>query len=143
VINKHKNISGDSVFLRWPLAFFITMTITLYLVFSAYPEAATDSGSVDPELDELYEQLTQTKAIGVFAKLSIKNNVTRLHKSLAVYHQGDRPPSLEELRERYDLMVQEILILVQEKDPELARIIHEARLLLWSYLSDPEKYKYI
>jgi hypothetical protein len=40
-------------------------------------------------------------------------------------------------------MVQEILILVQEKDPELARIIHEARLLLWSYLSDPEKYKYI
>jgi hypothetical protein len=66
VINKHKNISGDSVFLRWPLAFFITMTITLYLVFSAYPEAATDSGSVDPELDELYEQLTQTKAIASF-----------------------------------------------------------------------------
>ena len=97
----------------------------------------------NPKLNELFEQLNQTKAIGVFTKLSIKNNATRLQKSFAVYHQGKRPPNLEELRERYDLMVQEMLILVQDKDPELTRIIHEARLLLWSYLSDPEKYKYI
>ncbi len=143
MINKHKNVTGDSVILKWPLAFFITMTITLYLVFSAYPEAAVDTGSVDSKLDELFEHLNQTKAIGVFTKLSIKNNATRLQKSFAVYHQGKRPPNLKELRERYDLMVQEMLILVQEKDPELARVIHATRLLLWSYLSDPEKYKSI
>ena len=143
MINKHNNVTDDSVILRWPLAFFITMTITLYLIFSAYPEAAVDSGSVDPKIDKLYEHLTQTKAIGVFTKLSIKNNGTRLHKSFAVYHQGGRPPNLKELRERYDLMVQEMVILVQHKDPELAREIHATRLLLWSYLSDPEKYKSI
>ena len=56
---------------------------------------------------------------------------------------GGPSSNLEELRERYDLMIQEMVILVQHKDPELAREIHATRLLLWSYLSDPEKYKFI
>ena len=143
MINKPKNVTGDSIILRWPLTFLLTMAITLYLIFAAYPTAAADSESIDPRIDKLYEHLTKTKAIGVFTKLSIKSNITRLHKSIAVYHQGKRPPNLEELRERYDLMIQEMVILVQHKDPELAREIHATRLLIWSYLSDPDKYQFI
>ena len=112
------------------MTFLLTTGITLYLIFAAYPTAAADSESIDPRIDKLYEHLTKTKAIGVFTKLSIKSNITRLHKSFTVYHQGERPPNLEELRERYDLMVQEMVILVQDKDLELAREIHATRLLL-------------
>ena len=143
VINKANNVTSDSIILRWSMTFLLTTGIILYLIFAAYPTAAADSESIDPRIDKLYEHLTKTKAIGVFTKLSIKSNTTRLHKSFAVYHQGQRPPNLEELRERYDLMIQEMVILVQHKDPELAREIHATRLLLWSYLSDPEKYKFI
>ena len=62
-----------------------------------------------------------------------------LHNAFAVYHQGKQPPGIEDLRERYDLMVQEMMILVQDKDPELARDLYTLRLLLWSYLSSPGK----
>ena len=95
---------------------------------------------MDPKLEELLGRFAKTKAVGVFTKLSIKGNVTRLNKSFGVYHQGKRPPILEELKERFDLMVQEMVLLVQNKDPELAKDLYAARLLLWFYLSDPDKY---
>ena len=37
-------------------------------------------------------------------------------------------------------MVQEMVLLVQNKDPELAKDLYAARLLLWSSLADPDKY---
>jgi len=119
----------------------LTIVISLYLVLGTYPEAvAADSGSADPTIDELLDRFASTKSIGVFTKLSIKSNVTRLNKSFGVYHQGERPPILEELKERFDLMVQEMVLLVQNKDPELAKDLYAARLLLWSSLADPDKY---
>ena len=94
---------------------------------------------MDPKLEELIDRFTKTKAIGVFTKLSLQTNVTRLHNAFTGYHQGKQPPSIEELRERFDLMVQEMMILVQDKDPELARDLYTSRLLFWSYLSSSEK----
>ncbi len=119
----------------------LTIVISLYLVLGTYPEAvAADSGSADPTIDELLDRFASTKSIGVFTKLSIKSNVTRLNKSFGIYHQGERPPILEELKERFDLMVQEMVLLVQNKDPELAKDLYAARLLLWSSLAEPDKY---
>lgn len=130
-----------SVMLNSLSVILLTVVISLYLVLGTYPEAvAADSGSVDPTVDELLGRFASTKSIGVFTKLSIKSNITRLNKSFGVYHQGERPPILEELKERFDLMVQEMMLLVQNKDPELAKDLYAARLLLWSYLSDPDKY---
>jgi len=84
----------------------LTVVISLYLVLGTYPEAvAADSGSVDPKLEELIDRFTKTKAIGVFTKLSLQTNVTRLHNAFTDYHQGKQPPSIEELRERFDFMV--------------------------------------
>ena len=100
-------------------------------------------GAADQVFDDLMDRFATTKSIGIFTKLSIKHNVDRLNQSFASYHDGERPPTIDELRERYDLMVKEMMVLVQKKDPELAREISAARLLLWSYLSDPEKYKSI
>jgi hypothetical protein len=91
-------------------------------------------------LDELLDRFVTTKSVGVFTKLSIKGNVDRLNKSFAIYHDGNRPPNINELRQRYDLMVQEMIMIVQKKDPDLAKDFYDARLLLWSYLAEPEKY---
>ena len=122
----------------------LSIFISLAIVVDAQSNNAPDqSAQMDPKLEELLDRFASTKSIGVFTKLSIKSNVTRLNKSFGVYHQGERPPILEELKERFDLMVQEMVLLVQNKDPELARDLYAARLLLWSYLSDPEKYKSI
>ena len=119
----------------------LSIFISLAIVVDAQSNNAPDqSAQMDPKLEELLDRFASTKSIGVFTKLSIKSNVTRLNKSFGVYHQGERPPILEELKERFDLMVQEMVLLVQNKDPELARDLYAARLLLWSYLSDPDKY---
>jgi hypothetical protein len=120
---------------------FLTLVISLYFVPGPFSVAvAAGSGRLDPRLDELLERFNRTEAIGIYTKLSVANNVTRLNKSFGLYHQGKRPPTIEELKESYDLMVQEIILLVQNKDPELARDFYAANSLLWSYLSDPDKY---
>jgi hypothetical protein len=128
---------------NWSLYFVLTSMLIMCFNFSTYSNVFAGSNNIDPELDEMYKKISQSKTIGVFTKLSIQNNATRLNKSFEEHHNGKRPPDIKELRERYDLMVQEMMILVQGKDPELAREIYETRLLLWSYLSDPEKYKSI
>jgi len=143
VKNNFKGVIRESILSKWSLSFMLITMIALYFIVGVYPDALADSGSLDPRINDLYDHLSQTKSIGIFTKLSIKNNTTRLNNSFAAYHQGERPPNIKELRERYDLMVQEMMVLVQGKDPELARKIHETRLLLWSYLSDPEKYNLI
>jgi hypothetical protein len=120
-----------------------TLALALSL-FVAHSTATTaDTVSLDPTLDELLARFANTKAIGIFTKLSVGSNVKRLYKSFDGYHDGKRPPTIEEIRQRYDLMVQEMVMLVQNKDPELARDFHASRLLLWSYLSDPEKFETI
>ena len=119
----------------------LSIFISLAIVVDAQSNNAPDqSAQMDPKLEEQIERFNRTKAVGVFTKLSIKSNVTRLNKSFGVYHQGERPPILEELKERFDLMVQEMVLLVQNKDPELAKDLYAARLLLWSSLADPDKY---
>ncbi len=118
----------------------LSVFILLAFVVNAHSNNAPDqSAQMDPKLEELIDRFAKTKAIGVFTKLSLQTNVTRLRNSFTDYHQGKQPPSIEELRERFDLMVQEMMILVQDKDPELARDLYTSRLLLWSYLSSSEK----
>jgi hypothetical protein len=139
--NNPSVISGAIVLRLFFNFLFITSFLSLLLAINT--EAVANSSDLDPKINALYESISQSKSIGVFTKLSIQNNATRLNKSFEEHHNGKRPPNIKELRERYDLMVQEMMVLVQGKDPELAREIYETRLLLWSYLSDPEKYKSI
>ena len=116
----------------------LSVFISLVFVVDAHSNnVPVQSAQMDPKIEELIDRFAKTKAIGVFTKLSIQTNVTRLHNAFTDYHQGKQPPSIEELRERYDLMVQEMMFLVQEKDSELARDLYASRLLLWSYLSSP------
>jgi hypothetical protein len=92
------------------------------------------------DLDDLGRRLASTKAVGVFTKLSFKGNADRLYHSFRDYHAGKRSTSLAQLRERFDVIIQEVVVTLQRKDPQLAREISAARTFLWEQFSDETKF---
>jgi hypothetical protein len=94
-------------------------------------------------LADLEQRLRDTHAIGVFTKLSLKNQVDDLLNELrTLYKSPDRRPS-PELRQRYDLLLLKVLSLLQDSDPSLAAAISSSREAIWGILSDPEKFSKI
>ena len=71
-------------------------------------------------LQELKEQLKETKAIGFFSKLTLKNQMDDLLSQLRKYHQGKGTSKLSDLRRSYELLVMKVLSLVQDDDKKLA-----------------------
>jgi hypothetical protein len=94
-------------------------------------------------LADLEQRLRDTHAIGVFTKLSLKNQVDDLLNELrTLYKSPDKRPS-PELRQRYDLLLLKVLSLLQDSDPSLAAAISSSREAIWGILSDPEKFSKI
>lgn len=91
-------------------------------------------------LADLEQRLRETRAIGVFTKLSLKNQVDDLLKSFRdLYRDPNKRPSAE-LRQRYDLLLLKVLSLLQDSDPPLATAIASSREAIWSILADPDKF---
>ncbi len=80
--------------------------------------------------------MRDTKAIGLFTKLSIKNQVDDLLDDFRAHFKGQTPP-LTTLRQRYDLLVMKVLSSVQDGDPPLASDIASSREAIWKLLNDP------
>jgi hypothetical protein len=95
---------------------------------------------VELDLDALIKGLTKTRAIGLFSKLSDKGEAEELMKAVSSYHEAGGNPTLEQLRERYDLLVNKVLVMLQGKDEPLAQSISGARELLWTDVSDPVRF---
>ncbi len=89
----------------------------------------------------LEEGLRNTRAVGVFTKLSLAGEAKRIHAALLDYHAGTGGATLEQLRERYDLLINEIMLLIQDKDTDLSAELAAAREPLWAALSDAESIK--
>lgn len=98
----------------------------------AAPAAPLDLGSLE-------QRLKDTHAIGVFTKLSLKNQVDDLLTQLRAHYRGDATVSLAGLRQRYDLLMLKVLSLLQDGDPSLAQAIGSSREAIWGILSDPSK----
>jgi len=91
-------------------------------------------------LADLEQRLRETRAIGVFTKLSLKNQVDDLLNAFRELYRGpDKHPSAE-LRQRYDLLLLKVLTLLQDGDPPLAAAISSSREAIWSILADPDKF---
>jgi hypothetical protein len=111
----------------------------------ARPAAPAVTSTKKPEtptlnLAELEQRLRDTHAIGVFTKLSLKNQVDDLLNAFRTLYKGpDKHPSAE-LRQRYDLLLLKVLSLLQDKDPSLAAAISSSREAIWGILSDPNKF---
>jgi hypothetical protein len=87
-------------------------------------------------LSELEQRLRDTHAIGVFTKLSLKNQIDDLLDQLRAYHLKPTVASLPELRHRYDELLQKVIGLLQSGDPSLAKDISSSREAIWSLLTD-------
>lgn len=130
----------------WRVLGFIILALFAATVLQANTPGAGDrklalaapSDSLD--LDDLSDRIANTKAIGVLSKLSMKRDVDTLEKDLRAFHKGGASRTLEQLRERYDLMVHNLLVQIQDKDAELAKDVARVRDDLWKRLADPDEF---
>lgn len=106
------------------------------------PTAAVSAPIAPPSLDlnALKEQLKETKAIGVFTKVSLKNQVDDLLQQFRDYYQGKTKVTMAQLRRSYDLLLMKVLSLLQDADQKLAAAIVSSREAIWGLLADPKKF---
>ncbi len=109
---------------------------------SVTPPAAAARPVASPPLDlkSLETRLKETKAIGVFTKITLKNQVDDLLGQFRAFYQGRLKTSLAELRQSYDRLVLKVLALLQDADQSLATAIASSRESIWGILSDPAKF---
>jgi hypothetical protein len=111
----------------------------------AAPPPAAAVGAPPPappalNLASLEQRLRDTHAIGVFTKLSLKNQVDDLLDAFRAFYRGQVGLALAELRQRYDLLMLKVLSLLQDSDPPLANDIVASREAIWGILKDPAKF---
>jgi hypothetical protein len=92
------------------------------------------------DLKSLETRLKETQAIGVFTKLTLKNQIDQLLDQFRAFYQGKVKTSLAELRRSYDMLVLKVLALLQDADPPLASAIAGSREAIWGILSNPAKF---
>ena len=109
----------------------------------AKKESAVPAPVKPPALDlaALEKRLKETSAIGVFTKLTLKNQVDDLLNRFRAYYGGRAKTTLAELRQPYDLLILKVLALLQDGDPSLARAVADSREAMWGILADPAKFK--
>ena len=93
------------------------------------------------DLGSLEQRLRDTKAIGVFTKISLKNQVDDLLDEFRDFHKSQDRSMLTKLRQTYDLLLMKVLSLLQDGDPALARDVSSSREALWNILVDPDKFR--
>ena len=92
------------------------------------------------DLKALEAQLRATKAIGVFTKISLKNQVDDLMKKFRDHYGGKAGRTMSDLRRSYDLLIMKVLSLLQDDDQLLASAIVSSREAIWGLLSDEIKF---
>lgn len=105
--------------------------------------AARPAPSPAPALDlpSLEQRLRDTRAIGVFTKLSLKNQVDDLLGEFRAFHRRQAAVTVAELRQKYDLLLLKVLSLLQDGDPPLAAAVSSSREAIWEMLIDPQKFE--
>jgi hypothetical protein len=109
----------------------------------AAPAPAKPASAEALDLAGLEQRLKDTRAIGVFTKLSLKNQVDDLLKQFRMFYSGQAKASLADLRQHYDLLLLKVLSLLQDADPPLASAISSSKEALWGILSDRDKFNKI
>jgi hypothetical protein len=116
---------------------------------AAAPPAKSEAAAAAPakpqaaaplDLKSLETRLKETPAIGVFTKLTLKNQIDALLDQFRAFYQGKLKTSLADLRRSYDMLVLKVLALLQDADPPLASAIAGSREAIWGILSNPAKF---
>ncbi len=92
------------------------------------------------DLDALIARLKATKAIGIFTKITLRNQVDDLLAQFRDYYEGKAKRNMADLRRSYDLLMMKVLSLLQDEDQLLATAIVSSRESIWGLLADPKKF---
>jgi hypothetical protein len=92
------------------------------------------------DLESLEQRLKDTKAIGLFTKLSLKNQVDDLLARFRDFYNKKGTATLADLRQKYDLLLLKVISVLQDGDPSLASTIAASREAVWAILADPQKF---
>ncbi len=104
------------------------------------PGASARVAAATLDLDALEQRLKDTDAIGVFTKITLKNQVDDLLKRFKTYHESDGKTALTQLRQSYDQLLLKVNEVLKNGDPSLAGEIMGSREAIWGLLSDPVKF---
>jgi hypothetical protein len=107
---------------------------------AAPPLAKTPTTAPTLDLKSLEAQLKDTKAIGFFTKISLKNQVDDLLGRFREHYKGTAKVTLTDLRRSYDLLMMKVLSLLQDEDQPLASAIVSSREAIWRLLADPKTF---
>ncbi len=109
---------------------------------AAAAQPAQPAVPAQPALDlrSLEQRLRDTHAIGVFTKLSLKNQVDDLLEQFRAFHHGQSTIALAMLRQHFELLLLKVVSLLQGGDAQLAAAISSSRDALWTVLVDPTKF---
>jgi len=124
------------------LLIFVGLALLMVSFVGLAQQGSGESDGIEDDfsLNEVFEQFVHTRSLGGLTKLSLKKDYDRLLAKTHDYHEGGKDISLEQLRERYDVMLHRLNILLQDKDEELVNIIHETSDKFWEILSDDGKF---
>ena len=122
---------------------FVRVLMVSFALLLPWSDSAATMEEGKAEMKRLVDEFTTTKAMGVFAKLALKGDAEKLLADIGAFHKGQAGTSLEELGERYHLMVNNLVLLVQKRDAELARALAEFREPLWEILRDSAAYSHL
>jgi hypothetical protein len=107
---------------------------------SSPPSRPPSAAAPTLDLNGLEQRLRDTHAIGLFTKLSLKNQVDDLLAQFKAFHQGQSRTTLAQLRQKYELLLMKVVSLLQDGDPALANAVLSSREALWGWLTDPRKF---
>jgi len=100
------------------------------------PPVAKTPAAAALDLNTLKEELKDTKAIGFFTKVTLKNQVDDLLDQFREFYEGKAKLTLTDLRRSYELLIMKVLSLLQDADQKLASAIVSSREAIWGLLAD-------
>jgi hypothetical protein len=109
-------------------------------VVRAPQHAAAAVASLKLDLTGLEKQLKETKAIGIFSKIALKNQVDDLMDKFREYYKGQAKFTMAELHGSFNLLMMKVLSMLQDKDQMLASAVVNSRDAIWDMLADPRKF---
>ncbi|HEY2275175.1 MAG TPA: hypothetical protein VGH61_06715 [Steroidobacteraceae bacterium] len=107
---------------------------------AAGPGPAASAAPPALDLASLEVRLRDTHAIGVFTKLSLKNQVDDLLAQFRAFYAGQGGLTLAGLRHSYELLLMKVATLLQDADPGLASAVSASREAIWAILSDRNRF---
>lgn len=106
----------------------------------AVPAPVQPPASPPLDLAGLEQRLRDTHAIGVFTKLTLRNQVNDLLEEFREFHDGKINVPLAELRQQYEQLLLKVVTLLQDADGPLASAVASSREAIWGVLVNPKTF---